>query len=82
MLYLAMAIQTVDLLLGDVFFVKQTDIRKLLCPVHVAEVAFVLGRQTVAPCDFHVALAAFIAGLQSCLMREGSFPVDNGLRWC
>ncbi len=81
MLYLAMAIQAIDLFLADVFVVKRADIRILFCPIHMAEEAFVLGRKTVAFCDLHVALAAFVTDLQSRLMREGSSPVSNGLRW-
>ena len=80
MLYLRVAVQAVDLFLGDMFVVNQLYIGILLCPVHMAKVAFVLRRVAVAFGDLHVALVAFVTRLQNRLMREGLSLVDDRLR--
>ena len=70
MLYLRVAIQAVDLLLGNMFVMDQFNIGILLCSIHMAEVAFFLRRYALAFGDLYVALVAFVTRLQRCLMRE------------
>ena len=82
MLYLRVAIQAVDLFLGDMFVVNQLDIGIFLDSVHMAEVAFVLRCGAVASCDLDVALVAFVTRLQSCFMRECLSFVDDRFRRC
>src|SRR5208283_1699354 len=65
-----MAPQAVYLFLRDMVFMDELNIIVLFCSIHMTEITFVFGCDSITFCYLRVALTAFVACFQCIIVRE------------